>query len=77
MDANYKINNLTDKISEIRTENITLKEMVKDYGRLRNTLGDDQVDDILLQAKLAEQAEKAEQQAKKQAIRSKKNYYER
>ena len=73
-DADYTINNLRSSLSNVKNENSELTETANDFKRVRNVLGDNQVDDILLQAKLAEQAEKTEQQATRS---KKKSYYER
>jgi len=46
---------LHGRIDEIKHENRQLTETVKDYKRVRKVLGDDKVDDIVNQAKTAEQ----------------------
>jgi hypothetical protein len=67
--ANDSIGGLNDALERKSRENKELKEVVKDYGRVRKVIGEDQIDSILEQVK-------AEELAKTYPVRFK-NYNER
>lgn len=52
------VNSLENALDRSAQENKGLKEMVRDYGRIRKAIGEDQVDSILEQVKAKEQDEK-------------------
>jgi len=70
--ANATIERLTDRVQEVIKDNTQLSEIVKDYKRVRNALGNEKVDEILLKAKDAEVLERE----RKPKARSR-NSYER
>ena len=66
------VDHLTNRVQEMKKENSKLSEIAKDFKRVKKTLGDDQIDDIVNQAKAIE----GQSKNSKRTTRSK-NYYER
>jgi len=56
--AQESVDRLTDRVMQLKSENTSLSQTVKDYKIVRNVIGDDKVNHILEQSKLSEHAEK-------------------
>ena len=77
--ANNQIRDLTVKVSKLEPENERLREVERDYNRVRRVLGNERTDDVINEVKVQEIAERQAQQRQQpqREIRRSRNSYAR